>query len=131
MRPRVQPRPRDLPRRKHYCAAHFFSKRAARKFLAFDLRHRLKCAVPDVGSSLWTPSKVGSSLRPLASRRCPMTRYFISYSPTTSLDFALKLCDDLVAEAPSFDTWMDKRDLKPGVDWDKQVPEAISACDGL
>ncbi|HEX6182862.1 MAG TPA: tetratricopeptide repeat protein [Pyrinomonadaceae bacterium] len=60
-----------------------------------------------------------------------MTRYFISYSPTTSLDFALTLCDDLVAEAPSFDTWMDKRDLKPGVDWDKQVLEAISACDGL
>lgn len=60
-----------------------------------------------------------------------LTKYFISYSPSASLEFALRLCDDLVGGSPSFDTWMDKRDLRPGVDWDKQVPEAISACDGL
>src|SRR5262245_42500183 len=57
--------------------------------------------------------------------------HFISYSPVNALDFAIHLCDALEAGPPSYHMWLDKRELKPGQDWDTQVAEAISTCDSL
>jgi tetratricopeptide (TPR) repeat protein len=60
-----------------------------------------------------------------------MAGHFICYSPTTSLDFALDLYNALKAGPPRYEVWLDKHDLKPGVDWDSQVPKAISECESL
>lgn len=59
-----------------------------------------------------------------------MNHYIISY-PSTALPFALRLCDELQAGPPSFRIWLDKRELQPADDWDRQIAEAISSCEAL
>lgn len=57
--------------------------------------------------------------------------YFISYSAVEARPFAQQLCTELEAGAPPFRTWFDRRDLRPGDDWDRQVSDAITGCAGL
>jgi hypothetical protein len=60
-----------------------------------------------------------------------MGRHFISYSGVDAADFALRLVAELAAGHPAWDLWLDKRELKPGLDWDEQIGAAIKACDSL
>ncbi len=60
-----------------------------------------------------------------------MGRHFISYSGVDAADFALRLVAELAAGRPAWDLWLDKRELKPGLDWDEQIGAAIKACDSL
>lgn len=53
---------------------------------------------------------------------------FISYSTEDAKDFAIKLCDYLKAGPPSIDAWLDKRELRAGMDWDGQIREALRTC---
>jgi tetratricopeptide (TPR) repeat protein len=57
--------------------------------------------------------------------------FVISYSAVDGRDFALKLALDLAAGPPAFPVWLDKRDIRPGEDWDEQIVEAIRACKGM
>ena len=57
--------------------------------------------------------------------------HFISYSVADALDFALRLCDELTAGPPAISAWLDKREIQPGQDWDKQIVEAIRHCHSL
>jgi tetratricopeptide (TPR) repeat protein len=58
-------------------------------------------------------------------------RYFISYSRADAKAFARRLADELVAGSPSYTVWLDKRDTRPGWDWDNQIRDAIQACRGV
>jgi tetratricopeptide (TPR) repeat protein len=60
-----------------------------------------------------------------------MAPYFISYSSTDGLDQSVALADALAAGFPSIPVWIAKRELRPGVDWDEQIVEAIQRCRGL
>lgn len=57
--------------------------------------------------------------------------FFVSYSAVDAADFALTLANKLVAGPPSCPVWVDKRDLRPGEDWDEQIVEALRTCRGL
>src|SRR5215208_6860058 len=57
--------------------------------------------------------------------------HFISYSSFDAGDFAVKLCDKLQAGPPKFSAWLDRREIKPGQDWDTQIVEAIRTCESL
>ena len=60
-----------------------------------------------------------------------MPRHFVSYSAVDAEDFALRLAQDLVAGPPPLRVWLDKSDLKPGMDWDEQISHAIKKCASL
>jgi hypothetical protein len=60
-----------------------------------------------------------------------MSAHFISYSPADAEEFALRLRDELEAGPPPIAVWLDKRDIRPGPDWDKQVDEALKTCRSL
>ncbi len=57
--------------------------------------------------------------------------HFISYSTVEAQDFVYDLHDKLEGEYPKMPAWLDKRDLKDGIDWDTQIAEAIRDCDSL
>jgi tetratricopeptide (TPR) repeat protein len=57
--------------------------------------------------------------------------HFISYSSVDAAEFALLLCDQLAAGPPKYRAWLDKREITPGQDWDKEIAEAIKGCDSL
>ena len=57
--------------------------------------------------------------------------HFISYSTADATDFALRLYTELVAGTPSIPSWLDKRHLVDGRDWDTQLAEAIRDCASL
>lgn len=48
---------------------------------------------------------------------------FISYARADGEDFAFKLHDQL--EAEGYPTWLDKRDIPPGENWDKAIEQGI------
>ncbi|HEX8150610.1 MAG TPA: SUMF1/EgtB/PvdO family nonheme iron enzyme [Pyrinomonadaceae bacterium] len=57
-----------------------------------------------------------------------MPAHFISYSSTDAAEFALRLRDELEAGPPSIPVWHDRRDIRPGQDWDKEIDEALKTC---
>ena len=55
--------------------------------------------------------------------------HFISYSSADAKAFALQLYDSLAAAG--LRPWLDKKDLRPGRDWDLQLRDAIRECDSV
>jgi hypothetical protein len=55
--------------------------------------------------------------------------HFISYSPADGAELALRLAGALEDGEPRFRAWLDRRDLRPGSDFDRQLVEAIRTCD--
>ncbi len=60
-----------------------------------------------------------------------MSHHFISYSRVDAEDFAVSIVSSLTAGSPPHRVWLDQRELKPGLDWDEQIGEAIRTCDSL
>ncbi len=57
--------------------------------------------------------------------------FFISYSRAESGDFAMKLADELASGPPAIPVFLDRRELRPGEQWDEQLVEAIKTCKGM
>jgi hypothetical protein len=57
--------------------------------------------------------------------------YFVSYSRIDAAKEAPWLADTLAEGPTRFPLWVDKRELRPGEDWDEQIVEAIKTCRGL
>src|SRR5262249_21994540 len=58
--------------------------------------------------------------------------YFISYSRLEEArQFVLRLADELEAGPPSYPVFVDRRDMQPGQDWDRQLVEAIQSSVGV
>ncbi len=57
--------------------------------------------------------------------------YFISYSSADGKDFCAQLASGLKSALPPIKPWIDKEQLRPGIDWDEQLVEAIRDCKGL
>jgi len=57
--------------------------------------------------------------------------YFICYSRRDAEDIALTLADQLAAGPPSIPVWLDRRSLRPGIDWDEQIASALRECAGV
>jgi WD40 repeat protein/GTPase SAR1 family protein len=57
--------------------------------------------------------------------------FFISYSRVDGKEFAMKLADELAADPTIIDVWLDSRSLRPGLDWDEQLGEAIKTCKAM
>lgn len=53
--------------------------------------------------------------------------HFISYSGVDGSEFALRLADALYPTQ----VWLDKRQIRPGEDWDAQIVDAIRSCASL
>ncbi|HEY4561939.1 MAG TPA: toll/interleukin-1 receptor domain-containing protein [Thermoanaerobaculia bacterium] len=60
-----------------------------------------------------------------------MARHFISYSVADAVDFAVRLAHELAEGPPALRVWLDRQDLKPGLDWDEQISHAIKRCASL
>ncbi|WPP33386.1 toll/interleukin-1 receptor domain-containing protein [Streptomyces sp. CL7] len=60
-----------------------------------------------------------------------MGRFFLSYSALDGVEFALRLTDALEAGPPYYKVWIDKRDLRPGRDWDEQLEEWLRTCQAV
>ncbi|WP_371661919.1 toll/interleukin-1 receptor domain-containing protein [Streptomyces sp. NBC_00280] len=58
-------------------------------------------------------------------------RFFLSYSALDGVEFALRLTDALESGPPDYQVWIDKRDLRPGRDWDEQLEEWLRTCQGV
>jgi tetratricopeptide (TPR) repeat protein len=56
---------------------------------------------------------------------------FISYSTVDAASFAVQLANKLAMGPPPIPVWLDKRELRPGEDWDEQIVEAIQGCAAL
>jgi TIR domain len=59
------------------------------------------------------------------------SHYFVSYSAVDSGENALRLTNKLIAGPPSYEVWLDKQDIPPGSDWDREIRDAIRDCRGL
>lgn len=57
-----------------------------------------------------------------------MSRHFISYSRADGAEFALRLRNELEAGVPTLPVWLDRRDIRPGREWDTEIVKAIQAC---
>jgi tetratricopeptide (TPR) repeat protein len=57
-----------------------------------------------------------------------MSRHFISYSSADAREFALRLCAELEGGEPPRPVWLDRRDIRPGQDWDEAIAEAVKTC---
>lgn len=57
--------------------------------------------------------------------------FFISYSKVDGETFTKKLAIELNKGTPSFPVWLDSVHLKPGIDWDDQIDEAIKKSKAL
>lgn len=60
-----------------------------------------------------------------------MTHYFISYSTVEASEFAGRLYDTLVSGYPYISAWLDKRSIKPQMDWEVAVEQGIADCIGF
>ena len=54
--------------------------------------------------------------------------HLICYSRADATEFVDWLYDALSTCEPSFAVWLDRRDIRPGEDWDDQIDEALKTC---